>query len=95
MIPVYAMAVLNNSTKRYSVQYDLVYEERTAAVEDKHVFGTTIHGRSGSGATLSEEKSFSVRPDTLTEFIIIEKNLRSGTQVEDIVAVDIFACTSP
>ena len=42
MIPVYAMVVLNNSTKRYSVQYDLVYEESTEAVSAKKVFGTDI-----------------------------------------------------
>ncbi len=95
MIPVYAMAVLNNSTKRYSVKYDLVYEKGTAAVATKKVFGTVLPGRRGYAETLTETKAFSVRPDTLTEFLILEKNQGAGSQITAIKSVDVFKCSSP
>lgn len=95
LIPVYAIAVLNNSTKRYSVEYDLVYVEGTKAVATKRVFGTTLPGRQGYAKTLTETKSFTARPDTFTEVLLIEKNQRAGSQITKIEAVDIFKCTSP
>lgn len=95
MVPVYAMAVLNNSTKRYSVQYDLVYEKGTGAVATKRVFGTTLPGRQGYAETLTETKNFTVRPRTLTEFLLIKENQGGGSQITKIKAVDIFKCTSP
>jgi hypothetical protein len=95
MIPVYAMAVLNNSTKRYSIQYDLVYEKGTEAVATKRVFGTTLPGRQGYAETLTETKNFTVRPGSLTEFLLIKKNQGGGSQITKIKAVDIFKCTSP
>jgi peptidoglycan hydrolase-like protein with peptidoglycan-binding domain len=95
VIPVYAMVVLNNSTKRYSVQYDLVYEEGAEAIGAKRVFGTTVAGREGYAATMTQTKNFTVRPDTFTEFLLIEKNKGSGTQIKRIAAVDVFKCTSP
>lgn len=95
MIPVYAMAVLNNSTKRYSVQYDLVYEVGTGAVATKRVFGTTLPGRQGYAETLTETKNFTVRPGSSTEFLLIKKGQGAGSQVTKIKAVDVFKCTSP
>lgn len=95
MIPVYAMAVLNNSTKRYSVKYDLVYEKGTGAVATKNVFGTILPGRQGYAETLTETKNFSVRPGALTEFLLIEKSQGSGSQITEIKAVDVFKCSSP
>ena len=95
MIPVYAMAVLNNSTKRYSVNYDLVYEKGTKAVATKNVFGTILPGRHGFAETLTETKNFSVRPGALTEFLLIKKYQGGGSQITEIKAVDVFKCTSP
>jgi len=95
MIPVYAMVVLNNSTKRYSVNYDLVYEKGTKAVATKNVFGTILPGRQGFANTLTETKNFSVRPGALTEFLLIKKYQGSGSQITKIKAVDVFKCTSP
>jgi peptidoglycan hydrolase-like protein with peptidoglycan-binding domain len=95
MIPVYAMAVLNNSSKRYSVQYDLVYTEGTDAVPSKRVFGTTFTGRQGYSRTQTETKDFAVRPGTFTEFLLIEKNQGAGAKITGIEVVDVFKCTSP
>lgn len=95
MIPVYAMAVLNNSTQRYSVKYDLVYEKGTGAVASKNVFGTILPGRPGYAETLTETKNFSVRPGSMTEFLLIEKNQGAGSQITEIKAVDVFKCSSP
>lgn len=95
MIPVYAMVVLNNSTKRYSVNYDLVYKKGTKAVATKNVFGTTLPGRQGFANTLTETKDFSVRPGALTEFLLIKKYQGAGSQITEIKAVDVFKCTSP
>ena len=95
MVPVYAMVVLNNSSKRYSGQYDLVYKKGADAVPSKTVFGTTITGRQGYSETLTETKDFTVRPGALTEFLLIMKNQDAGAKITGIEAVDVFKCTSP
>lgn len=95
MVPVYAMVVLNNSSKRYSGQYDLVYKKGADAVPSKNVFGTTFAGRQGYSETLTETKDFTVRPGALTEFLLIMKNQDAGAKITGIEAIDVFKCTSP
>ena len=95
MVPVYAMAVLNNSNKRYSVQYDLVYKKGADAVPSKTAFGTTFTGRQGYSETLTETKDFTVRPGALTVVYLIMKNQDAGAKITGIEAVDVFKCTSP
>jgi peptidoglycan hydrolase-like protein with peptidoglycan-binding domain len=95
IIPVYAMAVLNNSSTRYSVQYDMAYVKATEAVPTMNVFGTTLDGRDDYSETLVETKSFTVRPGALTEFLLIEKSQRGGSQISEVTAIDVFSCSSP
>lgn len=81
LIPVYAMRVLNNSNKRYAVKYDLVYTEAQHNVLGKY------------GGQFKDEKHFSVRPGTYTEFLLIEENNKStGSRVTGIAAIDVFEC---
>lgn len=95
LIPVYSMVVLNNSSRRYTVEYDLVYERNKEAVRSKDVFGTRIAGQPGYSETLTDTKQFSVRPSALTKFTIIEKGQSDGVQVGQIKAIDVFRCTTP
>ena len=95
MVPVYAMDVLNNSSKRYSVQYDLVYKKGADAVPSKRVFGTTMTGRKGYSQTLTETKKFAVRPGIFAEFLLIKKHQGAGVTITGIKSVDVFKCTSP
>ena len=79
-IPVYAMRVLNNSSKRYSVKYDLVYQEAQSNVRGKF------------GGQFTNEKSFKVRPGAYTEFLLIEVNKGAGSRITAIEAIDVFEC---
>lgn len=83
IIPVYAMQVLNNSDKRYSVKYDLVYGQKTENVLGRHK------------ETLIETKEFRIRPGAGIEILLAEVSQGGGARITSIDAIDIFECTSP
>lgn len=95
LVPVFSMIVLNNSSNRYTVEYDMVYTKTADSVPTRNLFGTTITGRAGYSETLTETKKFSIRPGAFTKFTLIERNQTDGTDVDSIEAIDIFRCTTP
>jgi hypothetical protein len=74
------MYVVNKSNKRYRVKYDLLYTQRGD--------GVLMRGRR---ETLSEEKGFVVRPNSITQFWLAEKT-NSPYTVESIDKVEVFEC---
>jgi hypothetical protein len=76
VIPAWNISVLNNSTNRYSVSYDLKVKRK----------GATFFG--SYNETTVEERTFTVRPRALGEFVVLE-----GKSDITAVSVDIFKCS--
>lgn len=81
LIPGYAMHVVNNSDRRYVVKYDMVYTQRAD--------GVLMRGRR---SVLTTEKSFTVRPQTTTQFWL-EQKTSSPFTIESINGIEVFECS--
>lgn len=80
LVPGYTMYVTNKSTKRYTVKYDMVYTQRGD--------GVLMRGRKEQ---LTSEKGFTIRPNTMMQFWLEQKQSNPYT-IERIDAIDVFEC---
>lgn len=80
LVPGYTMYVVNKSDKRYTVKYDMLYTQRGD--------GVLMRGRRES---LSSEKGFTIRPNTMMQFWLAEKS-NSPYTIESIDGVEVFEC---
>ena len=80
LVPGYTMYVANKSNKRYTVKYDMLYTQRGD--------GVLMRGRKES---LSEEKTFTIRPNTMMQFWLAEKESSPYTIVS-IDGIEVFEC---
>lgn len=80
LVPGYTMYVVNKSDKRYTVKYDMLYTERGD--------GVLMRGRKES---LSSEKGFTIRPNTMMQFWLAEKS-NSPYTIESIDGIEVFEC---
>ena len=80
LVPGYTMYVANKSNKRYTVKYDMLYTQRGD--------GVLMRGRKES---LSEEKTFNIRPNTMMEFWLAEKE-DSPYTIVSIDGIEVFEC---
>ena len=78
-VPAYAMNVLNDSQNRYSVRYDMTYNERTE----------NYFGRFG-GATTAENRFIS-RPGSYARFMLAAAG-RGSTQVTSVEKIVVLSC---
>lgn len=80
VVPGYTMYAVNKSKKRYSVKYDMLYTKRGD--------GMLLKGRRKS---LSSEKEFNIRPNTMLQLWLSEK-VKSPYTVESIDKIEVFEC---
>lgn len=80
VIPVYSIFVLNNSTFRYSVKYDVTLLERTRNVI------------TNSSSEFTEEKSFIIRPGSYSKFDIAQQNHAGGRVIAEVKRVVVLSC---
>lgn len=80
LVPGYTMYVVNKSDKRYTAKYDMLYTQRGD--------GILLKGRKQS---LSSEKDFAIRPNTMMQFWLTEK-VNSPYTIESIDGIEVFEC---
>lgn len=81
VVPVYVMRVLNNSSKRYSIKYDLTMRERTSNVLVRSI------------SEFTEERNFVMRPNSYTEFILAKSGqYGAGRQIIGIQRLVVLSC---